>query len=59
MGRKKRGNEVMNYSSKTNEELLKEIEILRRTIETQKNTINALLNQYVLKPVNKPGTGKK
>lgn len=36
-------------SNETNiEELLKEIELLKKTIEVQRNTINKLLNQYVL-----------
>ena len=35
----------------TKEELLKEIIILKKTIEVQKNTINTLVNQYVLKTV--------
>ena len=44
----------MNGTEKTTAELQKEIEVLRRTIETQRNTINALINQYVLKSVKKP-----
>lgn len=39
----------MNGQQKSTEELLKEIECLRRTIEVQKKTINTLINQYVLK----------
>ena len=41
----------MNYQEKSKEELLKEIIILKKTIEVQKNTINTLVNQYVLKTV--------
>ena len=39
----------MKEQRKSTEELMKEIEVLRLTIETQKKTINTLLNQYVLK----------
>ncbi|MBO5096916.1 MAG: hypothetical protein J6B96_01215 [Agathobacter sp.] len=44
----------MKNQEKTTEELKKEIEVLRLTVETQKKTINTLLNQYVLKNVKKP-----
>lgn len=44
----------MNEQKKTTEELKKEIEVLRLTVETQKKTINTLLNQYVLKNVKRP-----
>ena len=39
----------MQEQQKSTEELLKEIECLRKTIEVQKKTINTLINQYVLK----------
>lgn len=42
---------MLNGQEKTKEELLKEIIILKKTIEVQKNTINTLVNQYVLKTV--------
>ena len=42
---------VMYENEKSKEELLKEIMILKKTIEVQKNTINTLINQYVLKTV--------
>ena len=35
-------------NEKTNEELLKEIEVLKKTIKVQQNTINNLLNKYIL-----------
>lgn len=44
----------MNGQQKSTEELLKEIEYLRKTIEIQKKTINTLINQYVLKITKKP-----
>ena len=46
---------VMNEQKKTTEELKKEIEVLRLTVETQKKTINTLLNQYVLKNIKRNG----
>ena len=39
----------MSEQPKYTQELLKEIEFLRKTIEIQKKTINTLINQYVLK----------
>ena len=42
---------MLNGQEKTKEELLKEIIFLKKTIEVQKNTINTLVNQYVLKTV--------
>lgn len=42
---------MLNGQEKTKEELLKEIIVLKKTIEVQKNTINTLVNQYVLKTV--------
>ena len=45
----------MNEQKKTTEELKKEIEVLRLTVETQKKTINTLLNQYVLKNIKRHG----
>ena len=44
---------MLNGQEKTKEELLKEIIILKKTIEVQKNTINTLVNQYELKTVNR------
>lgn len=38
----------MTSNEQTTEELLKEIEFLKKTIEVQRNTINNLLNKYVL-----------
>lgn len=38
----------MTSNKRTVEELLKENELLKKTIEVQRNTINNLLNKYVL-----------